>query len=452
MERSIVDKLFSRPERMLIGAFLALILLGTILLSLPFARTDGQSHPFDAIFTATSAVCVTGLIVCDTATDFTRFGQVVILILIQFGGLGIMTAASLVLQVARIKLSLSSQTALGDMYFHKETATQYRQSVKWIVLLTLTIEVVGAILLYQTLPGREQQPDAIFTSVFHSISAFCNAGFSTWSDSLISMRHHFGVMCIISVLIITGGLGYTVLLELISRTWNRLRRKPTTILMSLNTRVVLTTSLVLIIVGAVFLDFEDFRTFGSGWLKRSGDDLFQSITARTAGFNTIDIGALSIPALLWLTFLMFVGGSPGSCAGGVKTTTLAIWFARLKARLRHREDVTIGGRRIPTNLLRRTALLLGVSALYNLVGILILAITETKEPNMRLEQLVFEQISAFATVGLSTGITPMLTALGKGWIILTMFVGRLGPLTMMLVVIDHKPDTVRLPEERLMIG
>jgi len=452
MQRPIVDKLFSRPERILIGTFLVLILLGTVLLSLPFARTDGHSHPFDAIFTATSAVCVTGLIVCDTATDFTRFGQVVILILIQLGGLGIMTAASLVLQVARIKLSMSSQATLGDMYFHKETATQYRQSVKWIVLLTLTIEVVGAILLYQTLPDRDQRPDALFTSVFHSISAFCNAGFSTWSDSLISMRHNFAFMCIISVLIITGGLGYTVLLELISRTWNRLRRKPTTILMSLNTRVVLTTSLFLIIVGAVFLNFEDFRTFGSGWLKRTSDDLFQSITARTAGFNTVDIGALSIPALLWLTFLMFVGGSPGSCAGGVKTTTLAIWFARLKARLQYREDVTIGGRRIPTDLLRRTALLLGVSALYNLVGILILAITETKDPNMRLDQLVFEQISAFATVGLSTGITPTLTALGKGWIILTMFIGRLGPLTMMLVVIDHKPDTARLPEERLMIG
>ena len=453
MQRPFVNKLFSRPERMLIGTFLVLILLGTVLLSLPFARTDGQSHPFDAIFTATSAVCVTGLIVCDTATDFTRFGQVVILILIQLGGLGIMTAASLVMQVAHIKPSLSSQATLGDMYFHKETATRYRQSVKWIVLLTLAIEVVGAVLLYQTLPDRDQQPDAVFTSVFHSISAFCNAGFSTWSDSLVSLRHNFGFMCIISVLIVAGGLGYTVLLELISRTWDRLRRKkPTTILMSLNTRVVLTTSFILVVVGAVFLDFEDFRTFGSGWLKRTGDDLFQSITARTAGFNTIDIGALSIPALLWLTFLMFVGGSPGSCAGGVKTTTLAIWFARLKARLRHREDVTIGGRRIPTDLLRRTALLLGVSALYNLVGILILAITETKDPNMRLEQLVFEQISAFATVGLSTGITPTLTALGKGWIILTMFVGRLGPLTMMLVVIDHKPDTVRLPEERLMIG
>jgi trk system potassium uptake protein TrkH len=452
MDRSFVDKLFSRPERMLVGTFLGMILLGMILLSLPWARTDGHFHPFDAAFTSTSAVCVTGLIVCDTATDFTRFGQVVILILIQFGGLGIMTAASLVMQVARIKLSLGSQAALGDMYFHKETATRYRRSVKWIVLLTLIIEAIGALLLYRTMPDGGKQPGAAFTSLFHSVSAFCNAGFSTWSDSLTSVRHNVGFMSVITVLIILGGLGYTVLLELISRGWKRLRRKKTPIAMSLNTRVVLLTSLVLIVAGALFLDFEDFRTFGPGWFNRTGDDLFQSITARTAGFNTVDIGALSIPALLWLTFLMFVGGSPGSCAGGVKTTTLAIWLARLRARLRHREDVTIVGRRIPTDLMRRAALLLGVSVLYNLVGILILAITETNDPDIRLEQLVFEQISAFATVGLSTGITPTLTAVGKCWIMLTMFIGRLGPLTMMLVVIDHKPDTVRLPEERLMIG
>jgi len=159
-----------------------------------------------------------------------------------------------------------------------------------------------------------------------------------------------------------------------------------------------------------------------------------------------------VPVLLWLVFLMFVGGSPGSCAGGIKTTSLAIWAARLRARLRDQEDVTIGGRRIPVDLVRRTGLLIATAAMFNLVGLMVLAISEMGDPKVRLEQILFEQVSAFGTVGLSTGITPALTAVGKLWIILTMFVGRLGPLTMALVVMEHKPEAVRLAEERLMIG
>ncbi len=445
-------RVLGRPEAYLIGTFGGLILLGTLLLSLPFAHTADPVSPLDAFFTATSAVCVTGLIVVDTGTAFSFAGQTVILLLIQFGGLGIMTFAALIIQVTGAKLSLRSQAALHGVFYQQDAASRYRQNLRWIIALTLGIETLGAILLYFLLPDGFDRGNAAYVAVFHAVSAFCNAGFSTFSDSLIGVRHHAGFMAVISALIILGGLGYTVLFECVRRGWSRLLRRPRPIVWSLNTRVVIVTSFALILLGAALLDLLGMKASESSWTARTGNAVFQAITARTAGFNTVDIGLLPVPSLLWLIFLMFVGGSPGSCAGGVKTTSLAIWLARIKARLLFREDVTFGDRRIPADLVRRTGLLIGVSVLFNLAGIMILAIAEMGRPDVQLEDIIFEQVSAFGTVGLSTGLTPTLTTIGKLWIIVSMFVGRLGPLTMALMVIERQTAAVRLPEERLMVG
>ncbi|MHC4442355.1 MAG: TrkH family potassium uptake protein [Planctomycetota bacterium] len=449
------SRAISRPEGLLVGVFAGLILAGTVLLSLPIAHARESVNLLDALFTATSAVCVTGLVVRDTGQDFSLFGQIVILVLIQLGGLGIMTFAAFALQIIGQKMSYRSQAALHDMFYQQNAAAQFRKNLKWIVILTLTVEGIGVILLYFSLPSDIRQNQALYISLFHAISAFCNAGFSLFSDSMVHLRSNTPFITVIAVLIIVGGLGYTVLFELIRRSWNRLTHRRQSVTWSLNTRVVLTTSIFLIVMGAVIFKILDSARYPDGnWLSHYGNAIFQSITARTAGFNTVHIDRLTTATLLWLILLMFVGGSPGSCAGGIKTTSLAIWMARLGARLQHREDVTIEGRRIPVDLVRKTALLVGTAAVYNLAGIIILSITEMTDPTggVRMEDIIFEQVSAFATVGLSTGLTPALSVLGKLWIILTMFVGRLGPLTIALLVIDRKPAVVRMPEERLMIG
>ena len=443
---------FSRPQGFLVGVFAGLILVGTVLLSLPIAHAQAGITPLDALFTATSAVCVTGLIVRDTGQDFSRFGQIVILVLIQVGGLGIMTFAALAMQMAGRKLSLRSQVALHDVFYQQNAAARFRRNLKWIVLLTLGLEALGAILLVKAMPDRFDQAETVYIAVFHAVSAFCNAGFSIFSDSLMGMREQAAFMTVISVLIILGGLGYTVILEMIGRPAGKLLRRRTPVRWSLNTRVVLTTSVALILVGAVAFGTLGLSDTDVGWQERAADAVFQSITARTAGFNTVDLGACPTPSLLWLVLLMFIGGSPGSCAGGIKTTSLAVWVARLKARLQMREDVTIAGRRIPVDLVRRTGLLLGVAAVYNLAGVLVLSISERGNVHWRLEDILFEQVSAFATVGLATGLTATLTAAGKLWIILTMFVGRLGPLTIAMAVMDRRPAVVRMPQERIMIG
>ncbi|NLX13347.1 MAG: ATPase [Phycisphaerales bacterium] len=448
-----------RPEGYLVATFAGLILIGACLLALPAAHASPEPHPYahrlvNAMFTSTSAVCVTGLTVLDTEHDYSRFGQLVILVLIQCGGLGIMTFASFAAQLLGQKISFRSQAALHDVFYQQTAAGQFRRHLRWLVILTLSIESVGAVLLFRALPADFPRDQALFTAVFHAVSAFCNAGFSTFSDSLVGMSGQVPFMAVIVMLIVLGGLGYSVLFELLRRAGDRVTRRRNFAPWSLNTRMVLTTSGLLIVWGMLFLYLAGFRGQTTGVGPRVGHAFFQSVTARTAGFNTLDIAALPTCALLMLIVLMFIGGSPGSCAGGIKTTSLAIWVARMRARLRHREDVTVAGRRIPVDLVRRTGLLIGVAVVFNLLGILVLSISEmnTATGHAPLSDILFEQISAFGTVGLSTGLTPVLSLAGKCWIILSMFVGRLGPLTVAFLVLEHKPDTVRLPEERLMVG
>lgn len=449
----MMRRLRGRPEGALAVAFGLLILTGSVLLALPVAHVGGTVSVLDAFFTATSAVCVTGLIVVDTGKDFTPFGQVVILILIQLGGLGIMTFAALAAQVMGRRLSFQTQAALSDTFYQQEAAGALKRHLWRIVAMTFVFEFVGALVLYQAFRESPAAHPPLFSAIFHAVSAFCNAGFSLHSDSLTLYRSHAPIMLVIMALIILGGLGHTVVLEALGRAGRRLlRRRRRPIMWSLNSRVVIGVSAILILCGAACFLMLGLGDEGRGWASRVMDAVFQSVTARTAGFNTVDIGHLPMASLLILVGLMVVGGSPGSCAGGLKTTSLAVWFAYFRSKLTTAKDVAIFGRRLRDDLVARAAVIGGLAILWNAAGCVVLAVTESSTGGASLASLLFEQVSAFATVGLSTGVTADLSVGGKLWIIATMFVGRLGPLTVAFVVMPHEPAGVRYPEERLMIG
>lgn len=451
--RRIARAVFTRPEGMMAASFALLILVGTVLLALPAAHASGRVSPLDALFTATSAVCVTGLIVVDTGRDFTLFGQVVILVLIQLGGLGIMTFAALAAQMLGGRVSFRSQAVLADAFYQREAAGALKKNLKRIVALTLVLEIAGTWLLYldfRHAPGGHQP---FFAAVFHSVSAFCNAGFSLNTESLTLYRGHLVTMFTVMTLIVLGGLGHTVVLEAIRRIGGRLRRRSIRpVRWSLSSRVVLVTSAALIAAGTVALWGFGLGESETSWSGALPNALFQSVTARTAGFNTIEIGGLPPASLLVLAGLMLVGGSPGSCAGGIKTTSIAVGFAYLRSQIRAERDVALFGRRLPQSIVSRAAVIVGLALLWNAIGCVFLAATESPQGGLPFESLLFEQVSAFATVGLSTGITGQLSVIGKLWIVLTMFVGRLGPLAIALLVIPRRSSDFRHPEERLMIG
>ncbi len=441
-----------RPETVLAGTFLGLIVIGSVLLALPVAHADGPVSWLDAFFTATSAVCVTGLITVDTATAWSRFGQSVILLLIQLGGLGIMTFGALAAQLFFQRLSFASDAAWKSTFFQGQFRTDFRSALYKIVLLTLVIEFVGTAVLLIALRAEPDGRGGSFEAVFLAVSAFCNAGFAPYTENAVALRQAPLALATISVLVILGGLGYPVLLELSSRANHALRRqRHARTCWSLQTRMVIYVSAILVVTGAGTLFLAGMADGPDSLPERAAFAIFQSISARTAGFNTVDIAAVSTPGLLIIIALMFVGGSPGSCAGGIKTTTAAVWTARIRARLTGSKDVNLWGRAIPHDIVRRAALVLALAVLWNLIGVMILTITEGSDA-VRFEHLIFEQVSAFGTVGLSTGLTPELSVVGKLWIIASMFVGRLGPLTMALAVLEQPRTLYRYPTEQVMIG
>lgn len=444
---------FERPESVLAGSFICLILLGGIILSLPISHAGEPIHFIDAVFTSTSAVCVTGLITVDTGTAFSRFGQVVIIVLIQLGGLGIMTFAALALQLLGGKLSFRSQAMIADTFWQGDAASAVRRDLKHIVAMTVTVESIGMLLLYFRLRDVSGSHPPIFSAAFHSISAFCNAGFSLYSDNLISLRTSPLVMTVIMVLIVLGGLGHNVVLEAARRIVGKLSgRYKGPLNWTLHSRVVLTTSALLIFGGAAALLILGLGDHSDGLPQRAMNALFQSVTARTAGYNSVDLVFTPTASLLVLILLMFIGGSPASCAGGIKTTSAAVSFAEARARMLGIQDVNLFGRRIPKEVVAKSTLVIGLAVGWNLFGCLFLTLSELPAQGMHLEHLLFEQISAFGTVGLSAGITPKLSSAGKVWIILTMFIGRVGPLTAALAVLPRTMGGVRYPEERVMIG
>jgi trk system potassium uptake protein TrkH len=448
-------KFFGLPEAILVTSFGATILVGAFVLVLPWAHLPGRVTFLDALFTSTSAVCVTGLTVVNTGSDFTRFGQIVIMLLIQAGGLGIMTFAALMFQFLGRRMSLKSQALLHGSFFQQDIGVNFRAMFRRILWLTAVTEILGAILLFLALwPRASGIGEAFMSAVFHAVSAFCNAGFSIYDENLLGLRHSYLFTTTIMVLIVIGGLGYTVAHEV----WQKLESRffgqgsQSNQRLSVHTRLVLIMSGILIVAGTVGLLVLGLTGTETSWGAKVGAALFQSVTARTAGFNTVNIGYLPVSSLMLLTILMFIGGSPASCAGGIKTTAFAISWAELRARIRGESEVKLLNRRIPNDTLWRVSLLIRLALLWNIVGILLLLALERGRPGMGLQNVIFEQISAFGTVGLSTGITDKLSPLGQLWLIATMFVGRLGPLTLAMWFFHPKPGHVQYPEGKVMIG
>ncbi len=449
-----------RPSIMLIGSFAAMILLGSLLLTLPPALTDlARVSWVDSLFTMASAVCVTGLTVNDVPTTYTSFGQGVILAGIQLGGIGIMTVAALALAFSN-NSSLQSQLRYAAM-LDARTLADLRRIVVGILVGTLVVEAIGALALWLLLTGdpRLGEASALWMAVFHAVSAFCNAGFSLFPGNLSQFAGDFGVQAVIMTLIVLGGLGFPVMMELVRHAWRRLvravrRSAPAPARLSLTTRVVLGTSLGLILTGALAIFALEFSgalgpAAEHGLGMRALAALFASVNTRTAGFNTVDLAAMRDATLLITCVLMFIGGSPASTAGGIKTTTFAAVVAALRAELRGREP-ELGGRAIAPDVLRKAIAVLVMMIGIALVITLLLTLTED-QPFLR---LAFEAVSALATVGLSTGITGSLTVAGKLIITAAMFLGRVGPFTIALAVGEAPAAHARyrLAREELPVG
>jgi trk system potassium uptake protein TrkH len=459
------------PMRVLVAIFIVLILTGAILLMLPKATPGRASLPFvDALFTSTSATCVTGLVVKDTGTSFTLMGQLVILALIQLGGLGIVILGAVLALLLGQALSMRESAAMQDL-LNEGTLGRINRMIVFVFAATALFELLGAaalLRLWNDVPGRALAAQhQWYYSIFHAISAFCNAGFGLFSDSLISYNHRWEVYLVFCPLIVLGGLGFGVLYDLggvvldrasrlckrfIHRGWPVFQQgaKP----MRLQTKIVLAVSVCLIVGGMLAL-FAFEKLTGQGPAARNFsllDALFQSITARTAGFNTVDITTLSDPAKFILILLMVIGGSPGGTAGGIKTVTFVVVIMAVIATLRRRDDVEIFKRSVSLLIVRRaiTVTVLFVMALFG--ATLALCITEASS-HFSMMQIFFEVASALGTVGLSTGITPALTAAGKLIMILVMLTGRLGPLTLLAVLaFNAKPVRYSYPGETIVVG
>lgn len=440
-----------RPETLLLLTFAALILSGALLLKLPHSQKTPVRF-IDALFTSTSAVCVTGLASVDTESAWTRAGHAVIMFLIQLGGLGVMTFTALAATILNRPVSFNTSLALHDAFFDSDARAELGRSLRKIVGITLAIELVGAVVILVGLRTNETPRGDWFDAMFLAVSAYCNAGFSPYSDNLICVRASLPVVWAIMLLITFGGIGYTVLIEALSRFRRTLlRAQQQTVLWSLHTRVVVSLSAVLVFGGAAGIYFAGLGPQEMNQGQALLHALFQSVTSRTAGFNTIDIAAMPVASLLIIILLMFIGGSPGSTAGGIKTTAAAVWGKSVHARLQGASEVNLFRRRVPDDLVRRAELVVAMALIWNAIGVFVLVTTEASV-GTPFERLVFEQISAFCTVGLSANVTMTLTDAGKLWIILSMFVGRLGTLTIMFFVVRPIRVRYQLPQERLMIG
>jgi trk system potassium uptake protein TrkH len=427
--------------------FIAVILAGAALLSLPAAwGGDEPLGVLDALFTATSAVCVTGLIVVDTA-EFTRYGQTLILLLIQFGGLGIVTFATLFIATSRNKVSLLNRGMIQEMYIEEVDANP-RRIVLHIVVVTLAVEFLGFLVLSLRFKYLGLAAPA-FTALFLSVSAFCNAGFSVFSDSLNRFAGDWLVNIAFMLLIISGGLGFVVMRDL-SRVFMRTKRHA-----SYHSRVVLMMTAAFILLGfAVFYMLEYDKAYAQLPVpQKLMAALFQSVTTRTAGFDTVAQGALSLPSILFVMMLMFIGGSPGSTAGGVKTTTV---FMAIMAAFKGTEAdgsfTYAGGMVSPQSIVKAFGILVKAMAIV-LVSFTGLLAFEGAPSQNSFSDLLFEAFSAFGTVGLSRGITADLSALSKSTLILTMFAGRVGLFAMALMPPSDRIERfAEYPREDLMLG
>ena len=450
--KDLIALISKKPAHLMVASFLFAIGAGAVLLMLPIATSSGVKTSFvDALFTATSAVCVTGLTVKDTATHFNLFGQSVILFLIQIGGLGIMTASVSLVLLLQKRMEKQGQIMMQDV-LDQDSLSSVKGTLVFILKMTVFIEAMGAIFLFffwkDHFPGFFA---AAYHSLFHAISAFCNAGFSTFSNNLVDFSFDIGVNLTICVLIVSGGLGFTVVRDIQYNLGLGKSEAPRFLRLKAQTKMVLFVSLILIVAGTALIYLLETKNSFAG-LDRGQKvivSFFQSITARTAGFNTCDIGCLSPATLLVICALMFIGGSPGSTAGGLKTTTVAVLWATLASELRQKDEPELFKRTIPAEVIKKALTLLLLSLGVLLFCDILLMYTE-KKPFL---DILFESVSALGTVGLSTGITGQLSEKGKVIVTVLMFLGRLGPVTVAYVFLRYRrPAQYLYAQERVMIG
>ncbi len=456
-----VYSLYFNPAILFVGSFAIIALSGTFLLMLPSATTNGISFT-NALFTATSATAVTGLIVIDTAKDFTPFGQTIIMILFQLGGLGMLTFTSFFAYFFKSGASFRESLYMSDILGYQKLNSVMR-TVMQIVVFSIILEGIGAFLIYQSIANVDTTSNKGFFAVFHAISAYCNAGFSLASDGLYdaALRFNYYMQWVVMGLIIFGGMGYHIAYNVIQYFKklfvNIFSRKNKQLFISrvinLNTKIVLYTTLLLITVGTIFFLFSEQQTHllehktAFGKLTTA---MFSSVTTRTAGFNTVDMTTYTIPGVLFMIFLMWIGASPASTGGGIKTSTFALAALNIFAIARNKKHIEIGTRRIATEAIQRAFAIMSISLGIIGSGILLLLIFN---PEFSLIQISYEVFSAYSTVGLSLGITSQLSEHSKYVIIFVMFFGRIGLLNLMIGILKSVERTdYTYPEENILIN
>jgi trk system potassium uptake protein TrkH len=442
-----------RPSQTLALGFIGLIIVGTLLLTFPAATTDGHGVLFiDALFTMTSASCVAGFTVFDVGMHLTRFGQAVILLAIQIGGLGIMVLSAAFAVLVGGKIPSRKQMGLSEV-LDVASPEGLKKLIYSVTATTVVMELAGAMSLFFML--REQIPkagDRLWWSIFHAVSAFCNCGMTLSKDSLVSLLN-FPLACFVIMSLVTiGGIGFFVISDLTSfdvwqvkkprAIWNRLE---------IQTKVVIMATIFLHILGMLlFLFYEyDGALYGLSSFKKVWASLFYSVNLRSAGFFVVPIGAIAAPTILFSIAFMFIGAAPGSTGGGIKLTTAAVSIVALRAMLRGRDDVELFGRQMPPSIVNRSLSIVMVSAMVVLIFLTMLLATQ----EIAFEKLFFEIVSAFGTAGLSLDATLLLNNMGKILIICVMYVGRIGPLTLALAIGERRMvKSYTLPKGRIAVG
>ncbi|MFC6080655.1 TrkH family potassium uptake protein [Sphaerisporangium aureirubrum] len=445
---SILLDRFHHPAQVVVAGFGLAVAVGTLLLSLPIATTTGESAPFlTALFTVTSAVCVTGLLLVDTSAHWSVFGEVVIALLMQVGGLGVMTLGTVFTLLVSKRLGVRARM-LAQMETKTLSLADVRRIVARVVVFSLVCEAVAAVVLTARFAAGYGEPigRAVYLGVFHSVSAFNNGGFALWSDSLMRFVGDPWICLTIAVAVIVGGLGFPVVFELM-RSWRRPRR------WSILTRITLATTVGLLIFGTVAFiaaEWSNPRTLGplddaGKWLAA----FFTAVMPRSGGFNTLDLAHLYPSSWLVTDLLMFVGGGSAGTAGGIKVTTFGLFAFIVWAELRGEPRVNIGHRRLPEGAQRQVVAVMALGAGIVVVSTYLLLVITPHS----LDQVLFEVISAFGTVGISTGITAELGTAGHVMMVVLMFIGRIGPLTLgSALALKERSRRYELPEERVIIG
>lgn len=435
------------PSRKLILGFLLAILLGTFILMMPFSLREGEKLNFlSSLFTIVSAVCVTGLTVVDVSKVFSPAGDLIIIFFIQLGGLGVMTFSSILFLVMGKRMTFYERELLKEER-NADSSGEISSFIKKLLLTVFIIESIGAIILTWEFSKEMPLNKAVFYGIFHSISAFCNAGFTLFSNNLEAYKANPVINLTIGYLITLGGIGFAVITSVIMVIRRGIDR------FNLTSKVAIIMSVILTFGGMILffvLEYSNPATLGDlNFVQKVLASYFQSVTLRTAGFNTIPLGELRNSTIFMCCILMFIGASPGSTGGGIKTTTFGVILFYVIGIVKKKENVEIFNRRLDWEIMNRALAILVLAITYVIIVIMLMLIAENFSP----EEIMFEVISAFGTVGLTLGITPDLTTFSKLLLIVTMFIGRLGPMTFALAIGETKKKALsKYPKENILVG